>query len=311
MAEVVEVEAVEVEVFADVVPVDFEANALLSTVHDLLSRKKRIYCSLYPLISSMLMNNREADQRSESENASEEEEDESPSEDESTDEEEELLPTVRPYSALIQSLAASSAPQAKRRKLDHPQPGNAAETVSDDNSETPEKLSDETDDVDEEEEGPDTTADALLEDDDDDDSEDSHDPFEVHFANPDGNLLSQKLKALQQSQWTTQKLIIPNVGKAVFSTPQEVDRKNVALVPSVSGPTDLKLKLKLAGAAAKQWHEFNPMERNIAAYMFNYHDILYCERKPSNSDELRRLACLHAVNHVFKSVDSNFPFSQI
>ncbi|RDL37878.1 putative U3 small nucleolar RNA-associated protein 25 [Venustampulla echinocandica] len=244
-----------------------------------------------------------AGQDSESENPSEEEDDKSPSEDESTDEEDEPLPAVRPYSALIQSLAAGSAPQAKRRKLDHPQPGKPAETVSDDSSERLEKLSDETDDVDEEEEGPDTTADALLDDDEEEDSEDSLDPFEVHFANPDGNLLSQKLKALQLNQWATQKLILPKVGKAVFSTPQEVDQKTVALAPSVSSPADLKLKLKLAGAVAKQWPEFNHMEKSIAAYMFNYQDILYCERKPSNSEELRRLTCLHAVNHVFKTRD--------
>ena len=37
--------------------------------------------------------------------------------------------------------------------------------------------------------------------------------------------------------------------------------------------------------------------------MFIYHDLLFCDRKSDIAQELRILACLHALNHVFKTRD--------
>ena len=37
--------------------------------------------------------------------------------------------------------------------------------------------------------------------------------------------------------------------------------------------------------------------------MFNYRDILYSERTPSNADDLRKLSCIHLLNHLFKTRD--------
>jgi U3 small nucleolar RNA-associated protein 25 len=85
-----------------------------------------------------------------------------------------------------------------------------------------------------------------------------------------------------------------------MSLPQTDVASGVVVPASISGPRDLKLKQKLAGVISKQIPNFEPLEKSIAGYMFNYQDILYCERNPTNSDSLRRLACLHAVNHVFK-----------
>jgi U3 small nucleolar RNA-associated protein 25 len=228
-------------------------------------------------------------------------EEELESEDDSSDEDDaEPLLAVRSYSALMQSLTADSAPQAKRRKLEHPQESTKVKKVPDSDSED---LNDQAGNADvveeEEEEGPETATDGLLEDE-DDDSEDASDPFEAHFANPEENILSKRLKALQLNQWTTQKTVLPKVGKAVTSLPQTDDAKIGAVPATVSGPGDLKLKQKLAGVISKQRPNFDPLEKSMATYMFNYQDILYCERSPVNSESLRRLACLHAVNHVFK-----------
>ncbi|MBW1279549.1 hypothetical protein, partial [Escherichia coli] len=67
------------------------------------------------------------------------------------------------------------------------------------------------------EEGPETATDGPVE---DDEPEDSSDPFEAHFANPDDNLLAQRLKSVQRGQWSTQKIVLPNIGKSIFSIPQ-------------------------------------------------------------------------------------------
>jgi len=197
----------------------------------------------------------------------------------------------------MQSLASESAPQSKRRKLDHPaEPSEAKEVPARDLNIV--EQGEDADVVEEEEEGPEIATDGLLED--NDDEQDASDPFEVHFADPEDNLLAKRLKAVQSNSWTTTKTLLPRFGKVVMGLPQTDLVSGGATLASISGPRDLKLKQKLSGVISKQRPNFDPLEKNIAAHMFNYQDILYCERTPTNSDSLRRLACLHAVNHVFK-----------
>ena len=238
------------------------------------------------------MNFRRDDEDSEPENPSEAEE-ELGREDESS-EDGEAVPSVRSYAALMQSFTADSVPQVKRRKLDLV-PGSKAAKFEEDSSEIVVGSSDEADEL---EEGPETATEGLIED--GDDLEDSSDPFEAHFADPDDNVLSRRLKSLEASKWTTQKSSIPNFGKVLLSVPDSEDSQAVFELKPVSGPADLKLKQKLAVVISKQKVEFDHLERCIAPSIFNYQDILFCERRPTNSESLRRLACLHAVNHIFK-----------
>jgi U3 small nucleolar RNA-associated protein 25 len=233
---------------------------------------------------------RDDEEVSESESAPKEK---SASEEESSDDEQ-PIPSIRPYSALIQSLTADSAPQAKRRKLNEAQSSNLkreAEVASNDTNDIVDEV--------EEEEGPETAIDEISNDE-DDEEEDASDPFEAHFADPDDNVLSQKIKLIQQNQWDSQRLALPKVGKAVLSVPQTKDKKDSPATAPVSGPSGLKLKRKLAAAISKKRPSFDILEKSISSYMFNYQDILFCERKPTNSESLQQLACLHAVNHVFK-----------
>jgi U3 small nucleolar RNA-associated protein 25 len=235
---------------------------------------------------------REQDDDSESESPSEDEEE--LDEDESSDEEDdEPLPTVSAYEVLMQSFASERPREAKRRKIEHVQEPEVVESKDDDSEDGS------VDEVEEAEEGPETATDGLL--DDDDDLEDTSDSFETHFANPDDNLLSKTLKAIQQSEWTTHKLALPKTGHAVIATP-EVGGGKITALPTISGPEDLKLKQKLAGAMSRVRPAFDVLEKTIAPVIFNYKDILFCERDLSNQEDLRRLTCLHAVNHVFKRV---------
>ena len=43
---------------------------------------------------------------------------------------------------------------------------------------------------------------------------------------------------------------------------------------------------------------------SIASRIFNYQDLLFCDRTPPNASELRSLTCLHAINHIFKTRDN-------
>jgi len=215
----------------------------------------------------------------------------------SSDENEEPLPPVHSYAALMQSFSAESGPQAKRRRLDQTPELKAAENIEDEDSDAVAEDSDEV----EKPEGPETATDSLLEED-QEDADDASDLFEAHFAHPDDNILARRLKSLEQNQWATQKLSIPKFGKVVISIPHKEDPKSSTLLKPMSGPAELKLKQKLASVMSKQRPEFDDLEKHIAPLMSSYQDVLYNERCPKNSENLRRLACLHAVNHVFKFV---------
>ncbi|CZT41271.1 probable U3 small nucleolar RNA-associated protein 25 [Rhynchosporium secalis] len=213
---------------------------------------------------------------------------------ESSGEDEEPAPLVRPYASLLQSFTEEAAPQAKRRKIDH-----VLEPVQIDEDED-ENLDAKVDEVEESEEGPETAVEGV--DEGEEESEDSSDPFEAHFAAPDDNILARRLKALELNLWLNQKLSHPFLGKAVVGLPEKEESKT-ALPGAVSGPSDLKLKQKLLEAMAEQKSTFDPLERVIAPLIFNYQDLFYCERNTAKSESLRRLTCLHAINHIFKTRD--------
>jgi U3 small nucleolar RNA-associated protein 25 len=230
------------------------------------------------------------------------EEEEITSDESLSDEDMDEVPIVRPYAALIQSLAVESGPRTKRRKLGHVHHGEDMkfkEGASDDAGLEREDT-DDADEIEEDEEGPETATDGLLQD--DEDLEDASDPFESHFAGPDDNILSQRLQSLQNSKWNTKKLVFSIDGKVVFSVPEPLDSRTSVAPSPISSPEELKLKQKLSGAFAKQCATFDKLEGSIAPFIFNYQDVLFCGRHPGNAESLRRLMSLHAVNHIFKLV---------
>jgi U3 small nucleolar RNA-associated protein 25 len=221
-------------------------------------------------------------------------------EDVSTDgSDDEEIPTAKPYAALLQSLAVSSQPPAKRRKLDT---DNHGVEKGDQENDDEQVDVDDLDRVDEDEEGPETATEGLLEDD-EDEAEDPSDPFELHFADPDENILTARLKAIQEKKWTTARPQMSKIGKAIIAIPGEQQLKDVTLPASIAGPASLKLKQKLATSFNEKATTFDTLEQTIAPCLFNHQDLLFCERTPANSERLRRLACLHATNHVFKTRD--------
>jgi U3 small nucleolar RNA-associated protein 25 len=197
----------------------------------------------------------------------------------------------------MQSLAAESVSQAKRRKLDRSEEPRS--TAQEEKGSKKACIDEgEVDDVEEAEEGPETAVDGLLED--GDEPEDASDPFEAHFAEPDDNVLSQRLKSIQNNHWSSRKAVLPGVGKIVMNLPEDNQSRGIFALPTISGPGELKLKQKLATLVSKQRPSFDDLEKYIAPLIFNYQDIIFCERTPGNGEALRRLTCLHAVNHVFK-----------
>lgn len=135
-----------------------------------------------------------------------------------------------------------------------------------------------------------------------DDEEDASDPFESHFANPDENELSKNLKTIAANGWDTRKTQLENLGTASVSYPQGCLSKSTTK-RSLRSPRQLKLKKRFIEPAQKVIPEFTALEGAIAPIIFEYQDLLFGARSVSNAGNLRRLVCLHALNHIFKTRD--------
>ncbi|KAI1258655.1 DUF1253-domain-containing protein [Xylariaceae sp. FL1019] len=211
------------------------------------------------------------------------------------------------YVALMQSLSQdSSAPSAKRRKISnkHEKEQPPAADRDENGEQAAEVLEDVDRDVDlveEPEEEPGNEVDV------DDESEygdvaDTSDPFETHFASPDKTQYTTRLKMTQSNIYQPRQLVVH--GWRQFKGVPATDAELPARLPStIDGPESLKLKHRLVETAQKQRPAFDKLEQVLYPITFGYQDLLFCSRDVSNADNLRRMTCLHAVNHVFKTRD--------
>lgn len=200
--------------------------------------------------------------------------------------------------ALIKSFTESSrnsAPQAKRRKLDHSRPDETTSRQVDESSDE-DGTGDDVDQVDEPEEEPEEVM--VGDESDEDDEPDSSDPFETHFAAPDETESSKRLRAVQKGEWKSKR----NLAKSLRIVQEEPKDSDFTSLAPISRLSDLKLKQRLHQVMSSKHPELDRAEQRVAPFLFNYHDALYCNRNATNGDSIRRMICLHAVNHVFKYV---------
>lgn len=227
----------------------------------------------------------------------------------SEDDEEQTQKAARPYMALLQGFTDDSGRNAKRRKLDsgaaakEPDLGSAPLDDESEDDDAEEKEPEDLDLVEEAEEDP-AVAHAEAEDDidvddNDEDEEDATDPFDNHFTSPDETLTAQRVRAVQGNEWATSRHVT-KLSRAVLMSPK-VDGAEEAKLPSpITGPDGLKLKMKLKEVVSRKLPSFDPVQQSLAPMLFNYQDILFGDRNVRNSDSLRQITCLHAINHVLK-----------
>lgn len=231
------------------------------------------------------------------------------SEDDSFSEAEEPQPTSSAYRTLLSTLqhsnAAKDEPPRKRRKLGRrasstERPVGDSESESDDadigqgrevmNGEV------ETGPVDEDEH-----AQVDLDEEPDEQPGSSFDPFVGHFADPDTNELSIRLKAISENQWTMGKSSTSSGGRCLLQTPGDIEE--VPTRRQVKSADDVQLKPRLVSNAKKVLGQFSELEQVIAPSIFEYQDVLFGARTPQNANRLRHITCLHALNHLFKTRD--------
>lgn len=202
----------------------------------------------------------------------------------------------------MQSLSKESAPSAKRRKLDHQSEEAKSSTTKPESEQEVEAEEDEErdiDHVDEPEEGPENEI--IVDDDDDDDEDipDSSDPFETHFVDPDQDVLQTRLKSIQANEYS-QSHSEQNGWRLIRNLPGKDTTQVAPLPPLILGPSGLKLKQKLIEPASRKRSTYDKLEQVLYPLTFSYNDVLFCGRTTKNAEDLRRMACLHSVNHIFK-----------
>ncbi|KAI0017681.1 DUF1253-domain-containing protein [Xylariomycetidae sp. FL0641] len=244
---------------------------------------------------------------------SEEEEEAFPSEAEyesegSQSEDEPKQAANRPYLALMQSFAKEkdTTPSAKRRKLDHKSKKNQSSSKAEPEQEAPSDEEDEegrdVDVVEEPEEGPEDDVVPEEEEDDEDEVPDSTDPFETHFVNPNMDEFNRRLKCIEARDYKPRQFE-QDGWRFTMGMPGEEAAKSLRPPTTVPGPSSLKLKHRLVETAEKRRPTFDKTEQILYPITFGYQDLLFCGRTVKNAENLRRMSCLHAVNHVFKTRD--------
>ena len=220
-----------------------------------------------------------------------------------SEEEDESASKPNPYNILLQSLqqdAERTEPRRKRRKLDQPERlASLVTEISGSEEEEENPLVEDDGSV-----GDDRVETGPLDDNVDDD-DDSSDPFELHLGPLDGSNVTECINSIAQKDWQMDKHRSA-AGRILLSTPASAKSASIQHSRSKgAGLEDLKLKRRLALPAESviPIPSFDELQRELAPYMFNYFDILCTSRTIQNAPRLRSMACLHALNHVFKTRD--------
>ena len=207
-----------------------------------------------------------------------------------SDNEEAPKDIVKPYSALLLSLGTDRGePQPKKRKVE------TAEVFLE-----PEILGTDVDQVEELEEVEDFGVDGVE---DVDDLQDDYDPFQKHFAQPEGIELSQAIQDVKNESWATKMSESNSEVGYLMKVPKMSSSALVQGSSIVSDIDNLQLKQKLQQAAKKEFPSLDKVTGTITSSIFNYRDVLFPQRTLRNAGTLRKLACLHALNHVFRTRD--------
>lgn len=221
-----------------------------------------------------------------------------PVSEESSSEEEEQHVVVpgQSYNALLKSLGRFSGGEATKRKLKSDRkPEVEDDELLDDVHSEDSNRGKETFEFEDEVDAPDDHPE-------DSDDEDVSDPFEAHFEAPDEEALSHMTKAVSGREWKTEKGINRTEGRMTVLKPHINDDQH-SVQRKIRSVKDLKLKKRLVDPATRAIPKFDSLQTALMPAISNYQDLLYGGRTPTNADSLRNIACLHALNHVFKTRD--------
>lgn len=196
---------------------------------------------------------------------------------------------AKPYSTLLQSLSTDSGePRRKKDKAEKHEVSLEAEIPMNDvdRVEEPEDVEDL--DVDAEEA---------------DDFEGDYDPFLKHFAQRMDTELTQAIADVKNGSWTSTMSDSKLEGGYLMKIPKVSSSAlthGSSTVPNIDG---LQLKQRLLEPAKKALPSLDRATGRLASSIFTYRDVFFPHRTLRNTETLRKLTCLHILNHVFKTRD--------
>ena len=197
---------------------------------------------------------------------------------------------IKPYSALLQSLTTDRGePTPKKRRVE------TAEAILE-----PEVPEDDVDHVKELEEVEDFGVDGAEA---VDDLHDDYDPFLKHFAQHENTELSLGIANVRKDNWATRVSDSKLEGGYLFKFPQGSNSTLTHGSSAILDINSLQLKQKLQEPAKKVLPSLDRVTGSLTSSIFNYRDVLFPQRTLGNTETLRNLICLHALNHVFKTRD--------
>ena len=197
---------------------------------------------------------------------------------------------IKPYSALLQSLNTDRGePRPKKRRVE------TVEVILE-----PEVPEDDVDHVEELEDVEDFGVDGAEA---TDDLHDDYDPFLKHFVQRENTELSLGIANVRKDNWATRISDSKLEGGYVFKFPQDSSSALTNGSSTVLDIDNLQVKQKLQQRAKKALPSLDRVTGSLTSSIFDYRDVLFPQRTLSNAETLRKLTCLHALNHVFKTRD--------
>ena len=133
----------------------------------------------------------------------------------------------------------------------------------------------------------------------DDDEAILYDPFEQHYAFTSDKDFSGKVAAVKEQQWRTQ-VSVSTTGVKSASTGVLDSIPSARPVKTIG---DLHLKRRLYETGQDVIGSLEKEEKELAAKISNYADVICGHRAPRSAGRLRDVTCLHALNHIFKTRD--------
>ncbi|KAK3750712.1 hypothetical protein QZH41_017266 [Actinostola sp. cb2023] len=144
----------------------------------------------------------------------------------------------------------------------------------------------------------------------------SQDPFTVHFEQDLDESIATKLTDKTSFQQST--TLVPSLGTLTVSSPtcnvpvvdtlqsksQPLFKVKAKLCPTwmaLNKTNDNQLSLLLSVFIYSTTDPFSPVQRDLYRYIGRYQDVFFTNRNFDNGEEIRRLYCLHAVNHILKT----------
>ena len=207
-----------------------------------------------------------------------------------SDDEDVPTAVTKPYSALLQSLSTDRGePRPKKRRVE------TAEVILE-----PELPENDVDHVEELEEVQDFGVDGAEA---ADDLHHDDDPFLKHFAQRENTELSLAIDDVRTDNWATRISDSKLEGGYLFKCPNVLNSALTHGSSTILDIDNLQLKQKLQEPAKKALPSLDRVTGSLTSSIFNYRDVLFPQRTLSNAETLRKLTCLHALDHVFKTRD--------